>query len=115
MPHEAAPWEQPTPDAMALIERVYRLANALRVMGVSPGAARVALIITLKEAFTLLDHIQGPWQMAVWAPSASVEPGIELIHFDLSVSPRTGLKWGLLFGVTLIIEEEEGHKTAHNQ
>lgn len=98
----------PSAEALALIEKVFRLANALRLMGVNPGAARVAQIISAKEAFVLLDHIRGPWRMAIWAPAGRSEPiDVQEIAFDLDVVPKPGLIWGYLFGVSLIIEPEE--------
>jgi hypothetical protein len=105
MPWDEA-WPQPSSEALRLIERIYRFANALNVLEINPGAARVAMLITLHEAFVLLDHLRGPWRMAVWAPSASSSPSIDLVSFDLSIKPQIGLKWGLLFGITLIIEDD---------
>ncbi len=101
-------WPQPSPEALDLIERIYRLSNALSAMGINPGAARVAQFVTLEEAFILLDHLQGPWRMAVWAPSPRAGMNVETVHFDLSVSPQPGLRWGILFGITLIVEVQEG-------
>lgn len=102
------PWVPPSPVALDLIERVYRLASMLRVAEINPGVAGVAMIITLQEAFTLLDLLKSQWRMAVWTPTpvkADFSPGIDAIQFDLTMLPTPGLKWGILFGITLIVDE----------
>lgn len=93
---------------MLLIERVYRFAVALRTMGIDPEEVRPALIVSMPEAFCLLDQLaSGPWQLAVWAPKPAGylgEEEVERMAFDLRVQPRPGVWWASLFGVALIVE-----------
>jgi len=105
MPYDTS-WPPPSPEALDLIEKVYRLASTLRIVEINPGALGIAVIVSLREAFILLDHLSGPWSMEVWAPSPVGVMDIETVQFDLSITPRPGMKWGLLFGITLIVDED---------
>jgi hypothetical protein len=112
------PWVQPSPVALDLIERVYRLASTLRVLEINPGTMGIAMVISLQEAFVLLDLLKSQWRMAVWSPSpakADFWPGIDTVLFDLTVLPKPGLKWGILFGITLIVDEGDEPDTPRNK
>lgn len=98
-------WHQPSTTAMELISRIYRFSKTLEAMSINPGAAGVALIISLDEAFVLLDYLRTSRQMELLTPTPDSPVGYDTVLFDLLVSPQPGLRWGLLFGITLIVEE----------
>lgn len=96
----------PTPAGAQIIERIYRFATAIKVMHPLPETMRPALIITQREAFTLLDHLKrGPWQLSVWMPRPAHE-GVRTVPFDLRVAPQPGVMWASVFGVALVIEDD---------
>ncbi len=99
------PIPEPSAEGVAIIARVFRVAAALRQF----ADVRPALIITLGEAFVLLDHAcGGPWQMEVLTPGQDDgEFAARHVRFDLALVPRPGAVWGTLFGVTLIVEDDD--------
>lgn len=113
MPWDKA-WPPPSTAALDLIERVYRLANTLRVMEINPGAVGLAVLVDQGEALALLDHLRSPWKTAVWGEGPEGSGAPDVVELDLYAPLRPGLKWGLLFGITLIIDEEGGRDTPHD-
>lgn len=95
----------PPPAAAEVIQRVHRFAVAMRLAGIDVVATRAALLVTMEEAFALLDSLKsGPWALEVWS-RGSGRQGTE-VRFDLDVSPRPGMFWATLFGVALIVESD---------
>lgn len=100
-------WPEPSPEGIVLIERVYRFAVALKIAQMDRGTIRPALIITVDEALSLVDHQHnGPWRMAVYTPSHSTFEGVQVVRFDLATHPQPGVRWATLFGISLIIEDD---------
>lgn len=94
------------PGADELIRRVYRFSMMMHACRLDPDVFRPAMLITMDEAFLLLDCMRGgPWELSVKAPN---RPGLKArsSRFDLAVRPQAGAAWAYLFGVTLIIEDE---------
>lgn len=93
------------PGAEQVIQRTYRFAMALQTCQVDTADVRAAMLITMDEAFALLDCAKsGPWSIGVWAPNSARMP--RRTHYDLKVEPKPGMAWARLFGVTLIIESD---------
>jgi hypothetical protein len=108
LPGMAAPL---SPAAENLIRRVYCFAMALQASQIDTAAIRASMLITMEEAFLLLDCARGgPWQMAVWAPNHSGATA-RSERFDLDVQPQPGMAWARLFGVTLIIDADVSSRT----
>lgn len=103
LPVMAAPL---SPAAENLIRRVYYFAMALHASRIDTAAVRAAMLITMDEAFLLLDCARnGPWALSIWAPNhAGADARSE--RFDLEVQPEPGMAWACLFGVTLIIDAD---------
>jgi hypothetical protein len=92
------------PGARELIQRVYAFAMALQSGGLDTATVRAAMLITSGEAFLLLDCAQGEaWEMFMETP-VGAKP--RTTRFNLAVSPRPGMAWAKLFGVTLIIDSD---------
>lgn len=97
----------PSPLATRTIQRAYRFAMALQSCDVDTADVRAAMLITMDEAFALLDSARnGPWQLGVWTRTPGGDGRGRTIRFDLDVSPEPGMLWALLFGVALIIEND---------
>lgn len=92
------------PGADELIRRVYTFARTLQQGGLDTATVRAAMLITMGEAFLLLDCARsGAWELSVQTP---VGAQASSTRFDLAVSPRPGMAWSKLFGVTLIIDSD---------
>lgn len=92
------------PGAKELIERVYAVARTLQAAQLDTATVRAALLITVAEAFLLLDCARGEaWELDVQTP---VGAQASATRFNLAVSPRPGVAWARLFGVTLIIDSD---------
>jgi hypothetical protein len=94
------------PPAEKAIQRAYRFAMALQTCQVDTADVRAAMLITMDEAFALLDCARsGPWEVGAWAPNRQGRPP-RRARYDLNVEPEPGMAWARLFGVTLIIESD---------
>jgi len=101
-----------SPAAENLIRRVYYFAMALQSHQIDTVAIRAAMLITMEEAFLLLDCARnGPWEMSIWAPNHSGAHA-RSERFDLEVQPQPGMAWAKLFGVILIIDADVSSRTA---
>lgn len=95
-----------SPAAENLIRRVYTFAMSLQACQLDTAVIRAAMLITMDEAFLLLDCARGgPWELSVQAPNV---PGGRArdSRFALAVQPHPGVAWARLFGVTLIVDSD---------
>lgn len=98
---------RPSPLATQVIQRAHRVAVALQSCQVDTADVRAALLITMDEAFALLDSARnGPWQLGVWTRASDGGAQGRTVRFDLEICPVPGMLWAILFGVALIIEND---------
>ncbi|GIH95377.1 hypothetical protein ACFFMN_23880 [Planobispora siamensis] len=102
------PIERPDHAASALIGKVFRMVAALHANTMDPAAIRASMVITLPEAFALLDYAEPGrrWVLPIPVPYHGDGPP-PMVTFDLILAPQPGLVWARLWGVSLIIEDTD--------